>query len=185
MTLTPVDQSEADAATVNARGGRAAVTGRTQPDPAHTGPVQRASFPELLGRLINDVSDLVDRQIELAKVEFAETREAARGALVRGAIGAGVMLAAALLLLIWAWTGVIWFFNWLGGFISLGPVTLTWLGWLVGVLVPAVAAFIAYRWFIRSGLAQAMQLWPPLERTRATLREDLEWVRQQRTRRLT
>jgi hypothetical protein len=86
------------------------------------------------------------------------------------------------LLVIWAWTAFIWFFNWVGAFISIGPVTLAWLGWVMGALVPALAAFVAYKRFIQSGIGRAKDAWPPLPRTRATLKEDLEWVRQQRTR---
>ena len=46
--------------------------------------------PELIGRLINDVSDLADRQIELAKQEVGEARDEAIGAVKRLAIGAGI-----------------------------------------------------------------------------------------------
>jgi hypothetical protein len=89
------------------------------------------------------------------------------------------------LLVIWAWTAFIWFFNWLFGFISfptpLGTQSLAWVGWLLGVLVPGVAAFLAYKRFIRPGISKAMAIWPPLPRTRETLKEDLEWVRHLRT----
>jgi hypothetical protein len=159
--------------------------GRTGVDPAHGGPLPAATFPELIGRLINDLSDLADRQIELAKQEIAESKDAAIGAIIRIAIGAGIAVAAALLLVIWAWTAFIWFFNWLGAFIvfptPLGPQSLAWIGWLLGLAVPALAAFVAYKRFIRGGISQAMSIWPPLPRTRETLKEDLEWVRRLRT----
>jgi putative superfamily III holin-X len=159
--------------------------GRAEPDPAHGGPLPQATLPELIGRLINDVSDLADRQLELAKQEIGEAKDAAISAIIRLAIGAGIAVAAAILLVIWAWTAFIWFFNWLGAFISfptpLGPQSLAWIGWLLGVLVPAIAAWIAYKRFIRRGISQAMAIWPPLPRTRETLKEDLEWVRRLRT----
>jgi hypothetical protein len=151
-------------------------------DPAHGGPLPEATFPELIGRIINDVNDLADQQIELAKQEINEAKDEALGAVKRILIGAGIAVAAGLLLVIWAWTAFIWFFNWLGAFIAIGPITLAWIGWLLGLLVPAIAAFVAYRSFIRAGINQAMHIWPPLERTRATLKEDLEWLRHQRTR---
>jgi hypothetical protein len=139
---------------------------------------------ELIGRLINHTSDLADRQIELAKQEIAEARDEALAAVQRVAIGAGIAIGAALLLIIWAWTAFIWFFNWLFGFISfptpLGTVSLAWFGWLLGVLVPVVLGYLAYR-FIRGGIIDAMAAWPPLPRTRETLREDLEWVQRLRT----
>jgi hypothetical protein len=159
--------------------------GRAGPDPAHGGPLPHATFAELLGRLINDVSDLADRQIELAKQEVGEAKDEAIGAVKRLAIGAGIASAAALLLVIWAWTAFIWFFNWLFGLISfptpLGTQSLAWVGWLLGALVPAAAAYLAYKRFIRPGISQAMSIWPPLPRTRETLKEDLEWVRHLRT----
>jgi hypothetical protein len=162
------------------------INGRAGPDPAHGGPLPQATFPELLGRLINDVSDLADRQIDLAKQEVGEAKDEAISAIKRVAIGAGIAAAAALLLVIWAWTAFIWFFNWLFGFVKfptpIGEQSLAWVGWLLGVAVPAVVAWFAYKRFIRRGISQAMAIWPPLPRTRETLKEDLEWVRHLRTR---
>jgi uncharacterized membrane protein YqjE len=149
-------------------------------DPAHRGPLPEATFPELIGRLINDVSDLADRQIELAKQEIAEAKDETIGVVTTFAIGAGIAMLASLLLIIWLWTAVIWFFNWVGAFITIGPITLAWLGWVVGLVVPLLAAWIAYQRFIRGGMRRALKLWPPLHRTRATLKENLEWVRTQR-----
>src|SRR5437868_10955198 len=144
-------------------------------DPAHGGPLPQATLPELIGRLINDVSDLADRQIELAKQEIGEAKDEALSATKRVAIGSGIAAAAVLLLVIWAWTAFIWFFNWLGGLIMfptpLGAQSLAWIGWLLGVLVPALAALLAWRRFIRRGISQAMSIWPPLPRTRETLKE--------------
>jgi len=173
----PREQPQLGAPGPTRRNGSAAAL-----DPAHGGPLNEATFPELLGRIINDVSDIADQQIELAKQEINETKDEAIGAVKRILIGAGIAAAAALLLVIWAWTAFIWFFNWLGAFITIGPVTLAWIGWLLGLIVPAIAAFIAYRAFIRSGISRATHLWPPLDRTRATLKEDLEWLQHQRTR---
>jgi hypothetical protein len=149
-------------------------------DPAHGGPLPQATLPELVGRLINDVSDLADRQIELAKQEISEAKDEAIGAVIKIAIGAGIALAASVLLVIWAWTGFIWFFNWVGAFITIGPISLSWLGWLLGLLVPGLAAFVAWKRFISGGLKQAKHLFPPLPRTRATVKENLEWLRHQR-----
>lgn len=175
----PRDQPYLAASASAVQDGR---NGSAATDRAHAGPVPEATFPELIGRIINDVSDLADQQIELAKQEIGEARDEAIGAVKRIAIGAGMAAAAGLLLVIWAWTAFIWFFNWLGAFITIGPITLAWIGWVLGLLIPAVVAFFAYRAFIRVGISQARHIWPPLERTRATLKEDLEWLRHQRTR---
>jgi hypothetical protein len=141
-------------------------------------------MPELAGRLINDVSDLADRQIELAKQEINEAKDEALAAVKRAAMGAGIALGASLLLVIWAWTAFIWFFNWLFGHISfptpIGTQSLAWFGWLLGLLVPLLFGFIAYR-MIRAAIDRGMAIWPPLPRTRETLKEDLEWVQNLRT----
>lgn len=148
------------------------------PDHAHLhgGPVSAASFPELIGRIVNDASDLVDRQLELAKQEVREDIAEAIGDVKQLAIGAGIGVAAGLLLVIALWTALIWFFNWLGGLIS---PALGWLGWPIGLLVPAAIAFFAYRRFIKRGL-QITRI-RPMARTRATLKEDMEWVQHLRT----
>src|SRR5436853_7887212 len=112
MTFTPPERSPAVA--VN---GRDRSDGRSGLDPAHGGPLPQATLPELIGRLINDVSDLADRQIELAKQEIGDAKDEAISAVKRLAIGGGIAAAAGLLFVIWVWTAFIWFFNWLGAFI--------------------------------------------------------------------
>ena len=179
MALNHRDQPPLDIPADGPRDGRTGANALH--DPAHVGgSLPEATFPELLGRLINDVSELADRQIELAKQEIAGAKDEAIAAIKRIAIGAGIAAACGLLLVIWAWTAFIWFFNWLGAFVTIGPVTFAWIGWVLGLVVPAVVAFFAYRQFIRRGISQATAIWPPLPRTRETLKEDLEWVRQQR-----
>ena len=181
MTFTPPEPGAGAAH----RDGRQRANGRAEPDAAHGGPLPRATLPELVGRLINDVSDLADQQLELAKQEVGEAKNEAISAVKRVALGSGIAIAAALLLVIWAWTAFIWFFNLVGGLIvfptPLGPQSLAWIGWLLGVLVPAAAAWLAWKRFIQRGIKQAMAIWPPLPRTRETLKEDLEWVRHLRT----
>lgn len=180
MTFTPPEGGTAASAARNGSNGQ---SGR---DPAHGGPLPQATLPEIFGRLINDVSDLADRQIELAKQELGEAKDEAIDAVKRIAIGAGIAVAAGLLLVIWAWTAFIWFFNWLFSHVvfptPIGTQSLSWVGWLLGLLVPAAGAWLAYKRFIRRGISEAMSIWPPLPRTRETLKEDLAWVRNLRTR---
>jgi hypothetical protein len=220
MTLPPPEQRPA---LVN---GRDQSDGQAGLDPAHGGPLPQATLIELVGRLINDTSDLADRQIDLAKQEIGEARDQAFVAIKRAGIGAGIAVAAAVLLIIWAWSAFIWFFNWFGSLVQLsvplgaqaiglslgaliGVASGVWigltfwagwrvwaagavgllvggliagvagLGWLLGVLVPGLLGVAAYR-FIRSGITEAMAMWPPLPRTRETLKEDLEWVQRLR-----
>jgi hypothetical protein len=209
--------------------GRVQSDGQVGLDPAHSGPLPQATLIELIGRLINDLSDLADRQIDLAKQEIGEAKDEAIGAVKRIGIGAGIGAAAGLLVLIWAWTAFIWFFNWLGALVHvpvpvigeqiigcavgalIGAVGGGWiasivkpgvgmliaavagglivggliggvagLGWLLGMLVPGIFGALAYR-FVRRGISDAMAIWPPLPRTRETLKEDLEWVQHLRT----
>lgn len=156
--------------------------GRSPVDPAHGGPLNDATFAELVGRVVNDLSELADKQVELAKQEVNEAKDHAIDSAKRLAIGAGLAAAAALLLVISVWTALIWFFNWLFGFIKIGPISLDFVGWIIGLAVPVLLGLFAYRRYISSGISEAQTIWPPLPRTRGTLREDLEWVRDQRTR---
>jgi hypothetical protein len=145
----------------------------------------QATLPELVGRLINDVSDLADRQIELARQEIGDAKDEAIGAAIRIGIGAGIAAGAALLLLIWAWTAFIWFFNWLFGLIKFelfGALwSRDWIGWVLGAAAPVLLGFVAWTRFIWPSVMKAKSIWPPLPRTRQTLKEDLEWVQNLRT----
>jgi hypothetical protein len=134
--------------------------------------VEAASAQELIGRLINDASTLLDKQIELAKQEVREDLGEYLGAAKTLGIGAGILAACGLLMLIWAWTGVIWFFNWLGW---VSPLHADWIGWIVGLVVPAVLAYLGFKLYIMAGIKKVQKA--PLKRTRATLKEDLEWAR--------
>jgi hypothetical protein len=117
--------------------------GRSALDPAHGGPLPDATLPEIVGRLITDVSDLADRQIELAKQEIGEAKDDSIGAAKRVAIGAGIAIAVALLVVIWAWTAFIWFFNWLGALIIL-PVPVA--SQAVGLVLGAISGVAAGVW---------------------------------------
>src|SRR5438270_13975991 len=83
--------------------GRDRANGQPALEPAHGGPLPQATLAELVGRLINDTSDLADRQIELAKQEINDAKDEALSAVKRGAIGAGIALGASLLLVISPW----------------------------------------------------------------------------------
>ena len=58
MTLPPPERGPAAIAGRDQSDGQAAL------DPAHGGPLPQATLIELIGRLINDTSDLADRQID-------------------------------------------------------------------------------------------------------------------------
>jgi hypothetical protein len=166
-----------------AANGRNYPDGSSSADPAHLpGPLPQATFAELIGRLVNDLSDLADRQIELARQEIRETKDDALITVKRTATGGGIIAAGALLLVIALWSAFIWFFNWAFGHVMVGTVRLDFVGWILGIVLPVVVAYVAYMSLVRPGINHLMAMWPLFARTRATLKEDLEWVKQQRTR---
>jgi Putative Actinobacterial Holin-X, holin superfamily III len=145
--------------------GRDRSDGRPGPDPAHGGPLPQATLMELIGRLINDVSDLADRQIDLAKQEIGEAKDVALSSVKRIGIGAGIAVGAAVLLIIWAWSAFIWFFNWLGALVPyptpLGPVQL--IGGVIGALLTAITlgwlgSSLGGRWFMLLGAVAGLIL---------------------------
>src|SRR5579859_640229 len=142
MTLPPPERGPA--VTVNGQGrsdGRAGLAGI---DPAHGGPLPQATLIELFGRLINDLSDLADRQIDLAKQEISEAKDEAFSAAKRVGIGAGIAAAAGLLLIIWAWTAFIWFFNWVGALLHLSvPVVGEQI---IGLVAGAIVGAVGFGW---------------------------------------
>jgi hypothetical protein len=177
------DQLEHAPALAVATNGRNHANGLPSADPAHRpGPLPDATFAELVGRLINDLSDLADRQIELARREIDETRDDAVVTLKKTGIGAGVIAGGGLLLTIALWSAFIWYLNWAFGHATVGTVRLDFVGWIVGIVVPVVAAYVAYVRLVRPGINHMIAMWPLFSRTRATLKEDLEWLQLQRTR---
>jgi hypothetical protein len=146
----------------------------------YSGPVGSGTYAQLIGRAINDLSDLVDRQIELARQEFKENLDEVLGGVKLLAFAAGIGAALGLLAVIWLWTAFIWFFNWLGETL-LGPYIGVFgglLGWLLSLAVMGAAGWYAYKLF-RRGFREVRI--SPMARTRQTLKEDLEWVKQLRT----
>ena len=130
----------------------------TQPvDPDH-------SLGELLSRMTTDLGELVSTQIELAKVEIKEeVGRAGKGAgLVGGGAVAGLM---ALLLLSFA---VAW------GLEEVMPAGVAFL--LVGLVYAVVAAILIPR-----GRDQIKSATPVVPETVESLKEDVEWARQQRS----
>jgi uncharacterized membrane protein YqjE len=121
------------------------------------------SLGELVSQVSSDFSDLVHTQIELAKVEIKEeATHAAKGAGMLG--GAGVVGYLALILLSFAAAH---------GLGEIMPVSVGFF--LVGLLWAAVAAVLASR-----GRRQ-MKAIEPVPTTQETLKEDVQWARQQRS----
>ncbi len=126
------------------------------------GEVRRMSTGELVRRLVNNVSSLVDREAELAKQE-------ARADAVQIGTGAGALIFGGLML----YTGV-------AALIVALVIALTsaLLPWAVALIVAAVfivlGAIVAFFGYSRVKVQ-------PLAKTRQTVREDVQWVKAQMT----
>jgi len=119
---------------------------------------------ELLGRLAQDTSTLVHQELELAKVELTQKGKAAgKGAGILGGAGVAALLAlgtlTAFLVLV------------------LDKAMPAWLAALiVGILWLAVAGALA-----SMGKKQLAEASPPVpKQTIETLKEDVEWAKNQK-----
>jgi uncharacterized membrane protein YqjE len=123
------------------------------------------SLAELLSRMTSDVGRLVSTQVELAKVEIKE--EVARAGKGIGMVGGGGLAGWFALLLVS-----------MGIAFGIGNAMES-VGWgfvLVGLVYAAVAALLVLR-----GKQQITSATPFAEQTMETIKEDVEWARQQRT----
>ena len=130
------------------------------PDP---GDLHERSLPELLKQLSQETTQLVHQELELAKAELTQKgKQAGMGAGLFGAAGA-IGLAA-----LGALTACF--------ILALNAIMPAWLAaLLVAVVYGAVAAVLALR-----GKAKIKQATPPLpEQTIETVKEDVEWAKNQ------
>jgi uncharacterized membrane protein YqjE len=138
---------------------------RSQPaDP--TQPVDPdQTLADLVSRMTSDVGKLVSTQIELAKVEIKdEVSRAGRGV---GMVGGGG-LAAYFALLLFSFAVAYWLAD---AFDSLAAGFA-----VVGLVYAAVATVLVLK-----GKQQITSATPIAEQTIETIKEDVEWARQQRT----
>lgn len=138
--------------------------GYPPPDPAE--PIEPdQSLGDLVGRMTNDVGKLVSTQIELAKVEIKEeVRRAGKGV---GMVGGGGLAGWFALLLVS-----------MGIAFGIGNA-MDSVGWgfvLVGVVYAAIAAVLVLK-----GKQQITSATPVAEQTIESIKEDVEWARQQKT----
>ena len=131
----------------------------------HRGDVPQAdrSVGELLGDLYRGASEVIRLEIELAKTEMSQ--KASRVGKNIGFLVAGGAIAYAGFLVI------------LGGLVGLLALLIpVWLSALIiGVVVAAVGGFL-----VRSGLKTLQQEQVAPQRTIETLKEDREWIQDQR-----
>ena len=123
------------------------------------------SLADLVSRMTTDVGKLVSTQIELAKVEIKdEVSRAGRGV---GMVGGGG-LAAYFALLLFSFAVAFWLAD---AFDNLGAGFV-----VVGLVYAAVATVLVLK-----GKQQITSATPIVEQTIETIKEDVEWARQQRT----
>jgi F0F1-type ATP synthase assembly protein I len=122
------------------------------------------SLGELLGELSSDLSLLFRQEVALAKEEIkTEGRKAQRAGIAFGAAAVvGLLAGVALVMTL--------------GF-ALDQLMPSWLGFLiVTVVLGIVAAVMAKR-----GQAVAKEIEPMPEKTMETLKEDAQWLSEQRS----
>ena len=122
------------------------------------------SLSELVGQVTTDLGSLMSTQIELAKVEIKE--EVSRAGKGAGLVGGGGLAAfvAVIMLSVALAFGI-------GDLID----SLGWAFLIVGLLEAAVAAVL-----VMTGKQRITSVTPVAEQTIASVKEDIEWARQQK-----
>lgn len=123
---------------------------------------EEPSLGELFSRLASDTSTLVRKEVDLARTEMVQKATAAGRDV--GMLGAGGAIAYAGFLALLA-----------ALIAGLGQIIPVWLAALiVGVLVVGVGALLVQR-----GLSALKRINPVPEQTIETLKEDVQWAREQ------
>ncbi len=132
-------------------------------DPRIAGqPDAQDPLAELLRTATSDMSTLFRQELQLAKVELKE--DGRKAGKVAGMFGAAAVTGH--LALIFVSLALAWLFD------QFMPRALAFL--IVGVIYGIVAAVLFMR-----GREQAKQLAPPAQQTVETLKEDVQWAKQQ------
>ena len=133
---------------------------RTSPEPDQPD----RSLTELVGQVTTDIGSLMSTQLELAKVEIKE--EVSRAGKGAGLVGGGGLAAFAALLML----SVALAFG-IGDLID----SLGWAFLIVGLLHAAIATAL-----VLTGKQQITSVTPVAEQTIASVKEDIEWAKQQK-----
>lgn len=142
---------------------RAPYSERTTGGAPTTGEGDDRSVGEIVGEIASDLSNLVKQELDLAKTEAKnEARKAARGA---GMFG-GAALAANLALVFLSLCLLFLLDDWMH---------TAWAALIVAALWGITAAVLALR-----GRKEFQEFNPALETTQQTLKEDVQWAREQK-----
>jgi hypothetical protein len=134
-------------------------------------PTDQQSIVQLVRRIINGLNGLVDRQVQLVKQELKEDLLEVLGAGKTLGIGIGIVVAGGLMLLNVVVLIIVLGLNEVGSWFI--PYVGKFLGWIVMFVLLGVLFFVAYRYVMR-GLREVQIT--PLDRTRKTLGEDVDWA---------
>lgn len=122
--------------------------------------LQQRPTTDLLGEVINKATLLLDKEVELARAELKKDLQAAL-AMVKGFAVAAVAALITLNLLFVA------------AVFALLPYTA---GWVAALGLAGVTLLVA---IVASAIAWRQRIGRPLALTRKTLREDLQWAKEQ------
>ena len=125
---------------------------------------EERSFGELLGELSEDVSTLMRQEVRLARAEMSRTLSRATTDAVKLGAGALVALAGGLTVV---------------AALVLGLIALGLAAWVSALIIGALLGVIGYV-MLRNGLQDLKRVDPTPHRTVQTLRDDLQWVKEQR-----
>ncbi|MGE5091867.1 MAG: phage holin family protein [Bacillota bacterium] len=125
---------------------------------------EERSFGELLGELSEDVSTLMRQEVRLARAEMSRTLSRATTDAVKLGAGALVALAGGLTVV---------------AALVLGLIALGLAAWVSALIIGALLGVIGYV-MLRNGLQDLKRVDPTPHRTVETLRDDLQWVKEQR-----
>ena len=121
------------------------------------------SIGEIVGEIASDLSNLVKQELDLAKTEAKnEAKKAARGA---GMLG-GAAVAAHLTLVLLSLCLMFLLDNWMH---------IAWAALIVAAVWGIVAAVLGLR-----GKKEFQDFNPSLETTQQTLKEDVQWAKEQK-----
>jgi cytochrome c-type biogenesis protein CcmH/NrfG len=125
---------------------------------------EERSFGELLGELSEDVSTLMRQEVRLARAEMSRTLSRATTDAVKLGAGALVALAGGLTVV---------------AALVLGLIALGLAAWVSALIIGALLGVAGYV-MLRNGLQDLKRMDPTPHRTVETLRDDLQWVKEQR-----
>ncbi|HEU4700459.1 MAG TPA: phage holin family protein [Gemmatimonadales bacterium] len=126
--------------------------------------VQERSIGELFGKLTEDMTLLMRQEVALAKAEMSQKVSRATSDMV--AVGAGALVAL------------------VGGLAIVAAVILVLVAigitpWLSALIVGVVMGLAGYV-MLQRGLKQLRQVDPAPRRTMETLKDDVQWAKEQR-----